>query len=278
MPRMNGIYFALHKQQGRFLYPYYKGNLTFQGEEDLSGRFAKLAPYNSSETYSLIGTGPTEKLIQDMEESLKGRVPDKSLFFVESNSAHHMSYFLAKEAAGRLGEGEKLLVLNFDQHEDHGFLARTFFCGNWGSHVLQKAGCDYTAVGASGRITSFKAGVTGCRKYGLDQLSECLEQRHKDCTKIYVTVDMDVLRNDMVLKRTNWNSGDISFNVLKALLMSLPAEKITVADITGFPPVTPNYPKSDLPNYAPYIADIKNTADILCGLMGIAAELPEEGE
>lgn len=277
MTKMNGTYFALHKQAGWFPYPYCKGNLTFREEENLSGRLSKLAPYGSSDTYFLTGGGKEETLIARMEEWLQDKVPEKSLFFTESNSAHHMTYFLAGERAEQLGEGEKLLVINFDQHEDHGFSARTFFCGNWGSHIMRRANCDYVVVGASNRITSFKAGMPGCQKYGLNQLAECLEQRHKDCSRIYVTVDMDVLKNDMALKRTNRNSGVMSFDVLRALLNSLPGEKITAADITGFPPVTPNYPKNNkMYCFAPYILDIKHTAEILCRLMGIAAYLPEE--
>lgn len=278
MPKMNGTYFSLHKQVGRFLYPYYKGNLTFREEENLSGQFSKLAPYDSSDTYSLTGEGKEEALMAKMEERFRGKVPEKSLFFTESNSAHHMTYFLAGERAEQLGEGEKLLIINFDQHEDHGFSARTFFCGNWGGHIGRRANCDYVVVGASNKITSFKAGTSGCRKYGLDQLAECLEQRHRDCSRIYITVDMDVLKNDIALKRTNWNSGTMSFDVLRALLNSLSGENITAADITGFPPVTPNYPQSELYCFAPYIEDIKNTAEILCGLMGIDAYLPEEGQ
>lgn len=288
MPKMNGIYFALHKQVGRFLYPYYKGDLTFQEERNLSEYFTKKGDPSTSESYFLKGAEAdkrppeSEAAIGTMAEHFSGQVPDKSLFFVESNSAHHMTYFLAGEAARRLGEGEKLLVINFDQHEDFGSAQGRFFCGSWGSYLMEKIHCDYVVVGATEEeITSYKYGEKGCRKYNLEQMKECLEQRHGDCTKIYVTVDMDVLENDKdvfennkELKRTNWGSGNMPYNNLEMLLDKLPAEKITAADITGFPPVGMNCPRSKLSAYAPYIADIRNTAGVLCRLMGIEAELP----
>lgn len=279
MPRMNGIYFTLHKQVGRFLYPYYKGDLTFQEERNLSEYFTKKGDPSTSESYFLKGAEEdkrppeSEAAIETMAEHFSGQVPDKSLFFVESNSAHHMTYFLAGEAARRLGEGEKLLVINFDQHEDFGSAQGRFFCGSWGSYLMEKIHCDYVVVGASNKITSYKYGEKGCRKYNLEQMKECLEQRHGDCTKIYVTVDMDVLENDIAFKRTNWNPGTMPFDILNGLLISLPAEKITAADITGFPPIKREWLEDNPEVYNSYIADIRNTAGILCRLMGIEAEL-----
>lgn len=280
MPRMNGIYYALHKQVGRFLYPYYKGDLTFQEERNLSEYFTKKGDPSTSESYFQKGAEEdkrppeSESAIETMAEHFSGQVPNKSLFFVESNSAHHMTYFLAGEAARRLGEGEKLLVINFDQHEDFGSAQGRFFCGSWGSCLMEKIHCDYVVVGASNKITSYKYGEKGCKKYNLEQMTECLEQRHGDCTKIYVTVDMDVLENDIAFKRTNWNPGTMPFDILNGLLISLPAEKITAADITGFPPIKSEWLENNPDVYNSYIADIRNTAGVLCRLMGIEAELP----
>lgn len=265
--KINGTYFSLHRQIGRFLYPYYKEGLEFREEIKLADYFSKPAPYCDSLSYSLTGPKTEAELIEDMERLLTDRVPDKSLFFNESNSAHHLTYFLANEAARRLGSA-KLLVINFDQHMDFGTPAGRFFCGSWGSRICN-SGCDYMVVGCNRRVTSFKAGETSGKAYELAQLSDCIAKRHSDCAKIYVTVDMDVLENPASPKRTNWNPGCLERDTLTRLLTSLPADKITAADITGFPPVDTNSAADELEKLKPYADDILRTAEILCGLMNI---------
>lgn len=285
MPKMNGIYYALHKQAGRFLYPYYKGNLNFQEERNLSDHFTKAGATDTSESYLLKGaeekkrSPESEAAIETMAKSFREQVPDKSLFFVESNSAHHMTYFLAREAARRLGKGEKILVINFDQHEDFESHSGRFFCGSWGSYLMEKIHCDYVVVGATKEgIAFYKCDENGDKKdrktYKLNQMKDCLEPLYKDYTKIYVTVDMDVLKNNENLKRTNWGPGKMPFDTLTELLNSLPAEKIVAADITGFPPVKREWLENNPDVYNSFIEDIRNTAGILGQLMGIEAVRP----
>lgn len=265
--KINGTYFSLHRQIGRFLYPYYKEGLEFREEMNLADYFSKPAPYYDSLSYSFTGLEPEEEHMANMEHMFVDIVPDKSLFFNESNSAHHLTYFLANEAARRLGSA-KLLVINFDQHMDFGTPTGRFFCGSWGSRICN-SGCDYMVVGCNRRVTSFKAGEKTGKVYDLTQLSECITKRHGDCVKIYVTVDMDVLENPASPKRTNWNPGLIDRDSFIGLLTSLPADKITAADITGFPPVNTNLPEEALNRLRPYAEDVRLTAEILCRLMGI---------
>lgn len=272
MPKLNGTYLSLHRQIGRFLYPYYKGGLEFREETALADYFSKPSPYYDSLSYSFTGLEPEAELMANMELMFTDKVPDKSLFFNESNSAHHLTYFLAKETSRRLDGGTKLLVINFDQHMDYGNPLGRFFCGSWGCRACA-AGCDYMVVGSNRRITSFKAEESSGRAYDLTQLADCIKERHGDCAKIYVTVDMDVLENPAAPKRTNWNPGHIDFPALERLLGSLPADRITAADITGFPPVDTNKDRETLTALEPYIADIRKTAETLCKLMGIAPYL-----
>lgn len=267
MTKINGTYFSLHRQIGRFLYPYYKKGLEFRDEIPLADYFSKAAPYDDSLSYSLTGPETEAELIKNMERRIMEKVPDKALFFNESNSAHHLSYFLAKETARR-SDGAKLLVVNFDQHMDFGTPNGRFFCGSWGSRICN-SGCDYLAVGCNDRINSFKAGEKTGKAYDLSALSDCVKEKHGDCAKIYVTVDMDILANPASPKRTNWNPGRVGLDALTKLLTSLPASKITAADITGFPPVNTNQQEEYLKSLGPYVDDIRFTAEILCGLMGI---------
>lgn len=270
MAKINGTYFPLHRQIGNFLYPYYRGGLEFSEEKSLADYFSKPSPYYDSLSYSLTGLESEAALMAKTERLFTDKVPDKSLFFNESNSAHHLTYFLTKEAARRLADA-KLLVVNFDQHMDYGSPSGRFFCGSWGSRVCA-AGCDYLVVGSNRRATSFKAKESAGRAYDLTQLADCIQKRHGDCAKIYVTVDMDVLENPAAPRRTNWNPGSLDFPALARLLDSLPADRITAADITGFPPVA-DKDSETLTAFEPYVKDIEKTAEILCGLMGIAPYL-----
>lgn len=278
MPKINGTYLALHRQVGRFRYPYYKGGLEFRETMNLSENFTKQDP-QSSETYHLTSPrGGTEpELMEEIQGHFAGLVPDKALFFTESNSAHHITYFLAGETAKRLGKDVKLLVINFDQHEDHGTSSGAFFCGSWGSYIVDASRCDYLVVGPRGKITSYKFGEPGCETYKLsvDDLQRCLRERHSDCQQYYVTVDMDILENDKRIPRTNWGPGQVSCEALNELLNSLPAGKVTVADITGFPPVGSNVSDEYLQGLIPYTRDIGTIAATLCGLMGTCLYMPE---
>lgn len=278
MPRINGTYLALHRQVGRFRYPYYKGGLEFRETMNLSENFTKQDP-QSSETYRLTSPrGETESvLMEKIQRHFAGLVPDKALFFTESNSAHHITYFLAGETANRLGKDVKLLVINFDQHEDHGISPNCFYCGNWGSYTVKETCCDYLVVGPRGKITSYKFREPGCETYELSVagLQRCLRERHSNCQQYYVTVDMDILENDKDTPRTNWKPGQVSCETLNELLNSLPADKVTAADITGFPPVGPNVSDEYLQGLIPYTQDIETIAATLCGLMGTYLHMPE---
>ena len=66
-----------------------------------------------------------------------------SVVINESSCAHHLSYFLIRKAYRALIESKqadersKILVINFDQHEDFGKYTDVFFCGNWGSRIFE---------------------------------------------------------------------------------------------------------------------------------------------
>ncbi|MDE6699234.1 MAG: hypothetical protein K2J91_07150 [Lachnospiraceae bacterium] len=276
MPKINGTYVSLHKQTGRFPYPYYKGGLEFKNNEYYDFLIKNYFD-DSPESYEIKGlaktAGPNEikEYIAEIETKFKDKITEKSLMFTESNSAHHMTYFYVKELAGRLGEGEKLLIINFDQHKDYGSPNGKFFCGSWGSYISSAIGCDYVVVGAgkNGGIISIKSDGTE-REYPVEELDKCLRERHSDCTKIYVTVDMDILTNSISLKRTNWGSGKMPPLYLRNILKTLPAEKIISADITGFPPVNSQKLDNNLELLNSYVDDIRVIAELLCSLMGIA--------
>lgn len=200
------------------------------------------------------------------------------LFFVESNCAHNISYFLSKCACEqlRLTNDQKFLIVNFDQHEDYEGVGNEILCSNWGANICQTLKCDYLIVGRKTKKDAFMI------KYveGRDS------QRKPSCKvseiasiisaydKIYVTVDMDVLSGtDTNVQRTNWPHGDIKINDLCEWLSKIPSDKIASADITGFPPKqmktgTP-VPNSKMGVLDSYIQDIETVAQAICNSMGI---------
>lgn len=155
MANINGIYFFLEQQleqmsnvlQKVSCYPYYKAGLEFDKKESLMEYFEKKGNKGDSESY-LFKAPESVELKSEVERYVLGKIGDKSLFFNESNSAHHLTYFLVNAVARKSTEHpdfEKILVINFDQHEDFGGLGK-LFCGNWGSQ-LHALGCGYMAVG-----------------------------------------------------------------------------------------------------------------------------------
>lgn len=290
--KINGTYFSLHRQIERFLYPYYKEGLEFREEIKLADYFSKPAPYCDSLSYSLTGPKTEAELIEDMERLLTDRVPDKSLFFNESNSAHHLTYFYVKEAAKRVAPEEKLLVVNFDQHEDTGSETSRFYCGSWGGlNICGAAGCDYLAVGPKylertnfsslAEYMEYKRQTAGQQRPAymaklftrdgavIRCATENLSEVYSRYSKIYVTVDMDVLTCGEDARRTNWSSGYMTLETLRERLTELPSEKLIAADITGFPPVDSYKLENHRELIGSYIDDILNVSAALCERMGI---------
>ncbi len=294
MAKINGTYYALHQQIGRFVYPYYKGALEFRETVNLAEDVKKTGSNDTPDTYDIKETymernpGVLKAKIEAFEGKFENKIPYRSLLLTESNSAHHLTYFYVKEIAKQLKKSgdHKLLIINFDQHEDYGSVEGRFFCGSWGSRIVADIQCDYIAVGVGpkGEISSWRfdrnsgelsvdrlkeSPAEGPEESSVARLARLLAERHSDCDKIYVTVDMDVLTCTGDLKRTNWGSGNLKMVELKDYLESLPEDKMVAADITGFPPVdaTKLDGQSELLNS--YTENIKETAEILCRKLGI---------
>lgn len=190
-----------------------------------------------------------------------------NIFFVESNSAHHISYYLAKKAFDSYRQGVKKAVLNIDQHEDYGSCAAVgkMFCGNWGS-VIRKEAADYFVEGkvcpgqSENTILSFQKWNGGSINHEI--INQELAKPDK-C--VYVTVDMDVLKGtDNANLRTNWKNGGMTLEELKSTLNNdLNGVNVIAADITGFP-LTEKCSRSACDSY---IKDIEAVADILKGFI-----------
>ena len=186
------------------------------------------------------------------------------LFFIESNAAHHLSYFLAKKYLNleeNPSTSRKKLVINFDRHTDTNAsnYAKALACGNWGYWLYELYNCDYLAIGAPGESTknSFDHGFLYIKD---GNKNDKYDTTYKEYEKLYVTVDMDVLKNESNIQRTNWEGGGkVDFESLKIYLNKLPHGKIVAADITGFPP----YVNNEDAILSRYTNDIKQIADIL---------------
>lgn len=269
MSRINGTFICLHSCSKNFS-PYYNPD-EFAEKLCLADCFDGGSP-PSSETYTITNQEAIERRFSEIDAR-------ERLFFTESNSAHHISYFIAKRVFDQLSEESgKKLVVNFDQHQDYGTLTGKFFCGSWGCRVTGIIGADYFIIGEKTRIDSHLYHSNPSEKTLNSVSSSDLEQimtKINEYDKIYVTVDMDVLTApDDIVQRTNWKHGNLQANTLMDMLAQLPAKKIIAADITGFPPKymlsgSP-VPQSKKERLDSYITDIEAVAQVLCNSMGIS--------
>lgn len=193
----------------------------------------------------------------------------------ESTCAHHLSYFLIRKAYRALietkqaDERSRILVINFDQHEDFGNCGDVFFCGNWGSRIFEEKGVDFLSVGIVEDDRVF-ARIRRHNHVPEDISLDHPEELHKiyaQYDKIYVSVDMDVLTGSYRCLRTNRTNGELTANRLRVLLRQIPTYKVFAADITGLPPIggkTVNR-RASSDDVETYLFDVRTTANILLG-------------
>lgn len=240
---MENIFIGLHGTDS----PYYNNlnNVTFDRTIDLSETVNELPislkdlnqikdnppqiPFSKSNSYYLD--------IDGVQGILDPVVTEGNLFFVESNSAHHISYFLAKNAFQNCPPNCKKAVLNFDQHYDYGLShspVENLFCGNWGG-TLRNENVDYFVEGKSCQSENAVISFQEMNGQSIDasQINEVL----KAYEYVYVSVDMDVLlKISQNFKRTNWPDGGMDIDTLKQYIDSrLNGVTVIAADITGFP-------------------------------------------
>lgn len=230
---------------------------------------------------------PDEGAVQNV---FNGVDPLSKLFFVESNSAHHITKFIVKRTYERLLSQEKIssekkiLVVNFDQHTDFEGKDANLFCGNWGSHLRHELpAADYMVIGLSKyrTVTLWENNGTEPNGRNINESKESLTSIYDKYASIYVTVDMDVLEmpkdadgrrpspfanlDTKNATRTNWSNGFMPLDELTGLLENLPECKIAAADITGFPPLksktTLQMQNTDILDS--HITDISAVAEIL---------------
>lgn len=256
MSKINGTFICLHSCNLRI--SEYYNTLDFDRKLCLAECFNGGCP-PWSDSYIL-----TKR--SELDQRLKTISTQKELFFIESNSAHHLSKFLAERAYDEQAKsGQRFLVVNFDQHRDYGTPESELFCGNWGSHVCADLGCDYLIIGRKINMDALYYPYEGeAVSYSLADDLDRLEELYSAYDQIYVTVDMDVLTGKTA-KRTNWPCGDMTQPALEGLLRMLPKEKIIAADIAGFPPKVIGADRDELDGY---LSDLEQVAKVLNELMG----------
>ena len=193
----------------------------------------------------------------------------------ESSCAHHLSYYLISKAYRELlnsrqaDDRSKILVVNFDSHEDFGDYNDVFFCGNWGSRIFEEKGFDFLSVGCCendrvyARLWQHNENP---KEFGQDSFEE-FYKIYECYDRIYVSVDMDVLTGSYKCLRTNRTNGEFTANRLRVMLRQIPTHKLFAADIAGLPPIgekTANR-MSNTDDIEAYIFDVKSAADILLG-------------
>lgn len=183
------------------------------------------------------------------------------LSFVNTNNAHHLTYYLAKEAVRRFGCGE-CRILNIDAHADCAdsgkFLSETsaakMTCGNWGTAFAERGKGKYFVCGAyeagteagtffqkSAQPYDTQGENLACSRLinaaNLDakEYSAVLMGLLQDGTPLYLSVDMDFCGG---ADRTDRKINDLAFDgvaCLKELVAAVPDRFLIGADITGFP-------------------------------------------
>lgn len=263
MPKVNGTFICLHSCS-KILSPYYN-TAEFADRLCLADCFTGgNPPYGDS----YIAADRNEVSRRIAAAGVLGK-----LFLVESNSAHNITYFLAKRAFEQLNSGnekKKFLIVNFDQHEDYENAGNELLCSNWGANICRDLDCGCLIIGRVPKkdalLIKYNVNAKPERlSYGLDKINSVIG----NYDKIYVTVDMDVLSGaERDIQRTNWQHGDIKAADLIQCLDGLPRDKIAAADITGFPPKMKKdgkpVPTVKAAVMDGYINDIISVADALC--------------
>lgn len=262
------IFLGLHDCCNRMYSPYYN-NLQFDFETCLSSYVNKCptsiknsVPISTLQkkldSYEL-NTEVTTKL-QNMTEGVLG-----NLFYVESNSAHQLSYFLACQAYEEIREVSSTInmaVINFDQHGDYGSASENLGCHNWGYKLSHDTIIDYYVTGNPKGSKATSACAAYCNNEEIDFLNVNDYLRNYDY--IYVTVDMDVINGVENCYRTNWPNGGIDKDIFCIYIATCLEEvNVIAADITGFPLKDVFSVKTA----KDYCNDIESVANILRGFI-----------
>lgn len=228
---MQEIFIGLHEAASS---PYFN-NRTYDGTIDLADKIIEspnTIDGNASTNSYYFNCEGVKAVFNDVD--VLGNI-----FFVESNSAHHISYYLAKKAFDSCQQEMQKAVLNIDQHEDYGLCSAIdkMFCGNWGS-AIRKEYADYFVEGKYCPSQSENAVVSFQKLNGNGISREIINQELAKPDKcVYVSVDMDVLKGVETYKyRTNWKNGGMTLKELESMLNNdLNGVNVIAADITGFP-------------------------------------------
>ncbi|MEL6440785.1 MAG: hypothetical protein AAFQ80_16205 [Cyanobacteria bacterium J06621_8] len=135
---------------------------------------------------------------------------DHPLFaVVDHNSAHHMSYILAKWGFSRFSSHKKKVVINFDQHEDYGSpKSKEIACSTWGNFILRR-GQDSVAD------AYVVVGVRNSGKKNKDENTLIYTKQNKD------TVSSSIKKTELVPWRKYFEKQDENDGLLEAIFNEL---------------------------------------------------------
>lgn len=206
------------------------------------------------------GTIPVNNLCNEIEAALNN-VQDKIFAVVSNNSAHHFSYPLSNIAFSRHGNnGNKKIIINFDQHEDKGKLKAEdvkkndaqIACSAWGQFSLHRKRNnvvvdEYMVVGygvkGSAKNTIFKS--IGSENVTKDKIIDKIKGYNTNQYDVYITVDRDFSQDGF----TKYNYGrDLEYtqaqgrDLVTKAIENLSGANIVGFDITGLPALENNTP------------------------------------
>jgi hypothetical protein len=230
----NKVFFNIDKQN-------FKEN-TFAGFNtiDLTNYFACPKP---DSYYELTHENELIELLRTND--ITSRNDHKLLSIIQTNLAHHLSFFLSELASSKFG-GE-MVVLNIDQHSDHQKITPKIKigCYNWGSY---SANSHHIYISAFNKTMDLTTGgyKPSCIIAENDQLRQNAFENNEalfsaitpflNGRNIYLTIDLDVLKGK---ERTTFNEGLITMADLQQILRGLFSAygaRIIAVDICGLPP------------------------------------------
>ncbi len=202
-------------------------------EINLQAYFHRPEPF-ANITYKLSDEDEMNSILHN-NATTKNR-DNRMLSVIQTNLAHHLSYYLSELALSKYG-GD-LVVLNFDQHTDYSPSQNPKIgCHNWGLFSVQRQRTYISWFCKQDNYVNYIIRSPEISQNSPSSLTFDLLRRYLDGKRIYLTIDLDVLRG---ANRTTYPEGLVVFNELTTVILDLIdhfENNIIAVDIIGLPAI-----------------------------------------
>lgn len=181
--------------------------------------------------------------------------PLRGIHFIDSGNYHYMTALFTR----RIEEPYNLIF--FDNHSDMQptMVPEMMSCGAWAKRVLEEdenlrrmvlIGPSEQTIKEIGedygeRLVCVSRESLECAEASLQDFFQAVWDRLDSSLPVYLSIDKDVLSEEYA--RTNWDQGEMSLSVLKAILTEI-CERFSVigADICGELPDAPAWQEAEV--------------------------------